>query len=250
MNHSLFVKAISQPRFARYFAASGDEIDKAWELYRANIALSQQVYAIIGILEVTIRNSIDRYLTETHGAEWLAEAVSENGFLNNTAGCEESFHYVQDSIQKLGGEYSHDKLIAQLSFGFWKYFFSKHEYTAAGNSLVKIFPNRPFGTNQKLIYHNLTKIVLLRNRIAHLEPICFENKTSNISTKLVKKRYTLMLEMMRWLGFDPNELLHEIDHVNEAIQAIENLKNDKINRLINYILAHPVQSYEGFPEYF
>jgi hypothetical protein len=220
------------------------------DLYRANIALSQQMYGIIGVFEVALRNCIDQHLKQLYGSEWLTEAVSENGFFTTSRGCEETFHNVQYAIRKLGQEYSHNKLIAQLSFGFWKYFFSKREYVATGNSLIKIFVDRPFGTSQKLIYQNLVKIVKLRNRIAHLEPICFANKTNIISTEVVSKRYELILQMLQWLGYDSKELLHEIDHVNEAIQAIENLKENKFRRFIEFILANPAPAYESFPEYF
>jgi hypothetical protein len=250
MHYPLFIEAISQPRFARYYAACNNDTSKALELYRANIVLSQEIYGIIGIFEVTLRNCIDHHLKKVHGTDWLATAVSKNGFLTTSRGCEETVNSVQYAIQKLGAGYSHDELIAQLSFGFWKYFFSKREYAASGNSLIRIFVNRPFGTNQKLIYQNLVKIVKLRNRVAHVEPVCFLNKESKISTTVVRKLYQLILEMLRWLGFDPKELLHENDHVNEAIRAIENLKENRLKRFIDYILANPLRPYEGFPEYF
>lgn len=250
MHHLPFNDAISKPRFARYHIACDNDTNKALELYRANIVLSQQMYGIIGMFEITLRNCIDQHLKQLYGPEWLVEAVSENGFFNTNPGCEETFNNVHHAIQKLGAEYCHDKLIAQLSFGFWKYFFSKREYVATGNSLINIFLDRPFGTNQKLIYQNLTQLVVLRNRIAHLEPICFVKKTHTISTIFVRKRYHLILEMLRWLGFDPKELLHEIDHVSEAIQAIENLKEDKLKKFIDFILSNPAPALEPFPEYF
>ena len=44
----------------------------------------------------------------TKGNTWLEDAVQPGGYLDNTAGCEDSFHYVHQAIYKLGTEYTHD----------------------------------------------------------------------------------------------------------------------------------------------
>lgn len=243
MSNTQFHTAISQPRFARYMAACDNDPDKALQLYRANIALSQQMYGIIGIFEVVLRNSIDRHYLTIKGDEWLATAVSENGYLNKSPGCEYAFHCVQEAIQQLGVKYTHDRLIAKMSLGFWSYQFAKREYAAASSTLINVFINRPFDTNQKQVVKNLLKIGELRNRIAHYEPICFADKMNCISTDVVRRRYSLILEMLRWLGYDPKEMLDRIDYVRDAIDAIENLKTDKVSRMLRFILANPLHAY-------
>lgn len=245
-----FRKAFSHSRFARYFAACNNDFRRAMQLYWANIALSQQMYGIFGVFEVIFRNAIDNHYSTIKGNEWLAQAVSENGFLTRSPGCEFASACVHKAIHKLGTEYTHDRLIAKMSFGFWAYQFAKREYAAGGSTLINIFFNRSFGTKQKEVAKNLLKVGELRNRIAHYESICFIHKTSIISTEAIKNCYELISQMLRWLGFDPKELLHEIDHVNEAIQAIENLKENRLKRFIDFILANPIRTYEGFPENF
>lgn len=225
MPNTRFDTAISQPRFARYLYACHNNKDKALELYRGNIELSRQMYGVLGIFEIILRNSIDRHFLLLKGDEWLAQTVSDGGYFDSSPGCEDSFHYVQEAIYKLNKEYTHDRLIAKMSFGFWVYQFARHEYAAAGNTLINIFVNRPFGTPQKQIYHSLLKINDIRNRIAHHEPICFDKEKNCISTEMVRKRYALVLELLTWLGCNSYQILYEIDRVLDAIRSIETIKS-------------------------
>jgi hypothetical protein len=217
MPNSQFHTAISTPRFQRYLQVCGNR-DRALALYRANIILSQQLFGVIGVFEVVLRNSIDRHMIAQQGDEWLANAVASGGFFDISSGCEDTYHYVQEAIHRLGIQYTHDGLIAKLTFGFWTYLFSAKEFAAAGSSLLGVFPDRPFGTKQKTIFQNLIKINDLRNRIAHHEPICFEKDT--ISTNRTKKRYHSILDLLGWLGCNPEQILSGIDMVDHSLSAI------------------------------
>jgi hypothetical protein len=181
------------------------------------------MYAVIGLFEVILRNSIDRHLNSLKGAFWLEESVKQNGYLAVSSGCEDSFHTIQEAIQKLGIDYSHDKLIAKLTFGFWAYQFSKKEFAAAGSTLLQIFPNRPHGTRQKDVFKNLIRVNDIRNRIAHYEPICFDKPTGAISSDLIQRRYNLIIEMLYWLGCNPRKILYGIDGVQKVIHEINGL---------------------------
>jgi hypothetical protein len=220
MPNSQFHTAISEPRYLRYLSACGTK-RKALQLYRANIKLSKALYGVIGVFEIVLRNSIDRHMTNKLGPEWLADSVQPGGYLETTSGCEVSYHGVQEAIHNLGAKYTHDKLIAQLTFGFWVYQFTNKQYSASGNTLLEIFITRPFGTRQKDIYQNLVKINDLRNRIAHHEPICFDG--DNISISKVSKRYNTIIMLLRWLGCNPKRLLYGINSVPARLQIISNI---------------------------
>jgi hypothetical protein len=217
MPNSQFYTAISSPRFKRYLQACGNR-DRALALYRANIDLPQQLYGVTGVFEVILRNSIDRHMIAQQGEEWLENAVAPGGYFDLSPGCEVTYHSIQEAIHRLGIQYTHDELITKLTFGFWTYLFSPKEFAAAGSSLLGVFRNRPFGTKQKIIFQNLVKINDLRNRIAHHEPICFEKDT--ISTNRTEKRYHLILELLTWLGCNPQQILSDIDRFNHSLSAI------------------------------
>ena len=62
--------------------------------------------------------------------------------------------------------------MAELGFGFWRYLFSDHQYRAAGQTLLHIFPSKPISSrtiqyNANFIFGELARINDLRNRIAH-----------------------------------------------------------------------------------
>ena len=223
MENDQFHTAISRPRFSRYHTACEGNRRRALKLYRANIMLSQKMYALIGVFEIILRNSIDRHFIALKGSCWLEDAVQPEGYFDVSPGCEDSFHVVQEALQKLGIEYTHDGLITKLSFGFWTYQFAKRQYAAAGNSLLEIFPNRPFGTKQKEVFQNLIRINDIRNRIAHYEPICFDKDTDAVSTVLVLHRYRLIVELLSWLGCNVRRILYGIDGVPKAIAIVNTI---------------------------
>lgn len=222
MPNNQFHTAISTARFNRYLTACGNNRLKAELLYRTNIRLSQELYAIIGLFEVILRNTIDRHYSQTKGEFWLEEAVEPGGFLD-APGCEDSFHNVHEAIFRLQNKYTHEGLIAQLTFGFWVYLFAPKQYSAAGNSLLNIFVNRQFGTKQKDIMKQLVRINETRNRVAHFEPLCFDQ--NEISTQKIRKRYTLVLEMLHWLGCNPSMILYRLDKAENAIVLIEAIQS-------------------------
>lgn len=220
MTNHQFHTAISTPRFNRFLLACRNHRSQAEKLYRVNLRLSQKMYAVLGVFEVALRNSIDRHYTSLKGPTWLEEAVMPHGYIEATPGCEGSFHTIQEAIHKLGVDYTHDRLIAKLTLGFWVYQFSKKDFAAAGSTLLQIFPGRPHGTHQKVIFTNLTRINETRNRIAHYEPICFDKITGVISPIAIKRRYDLIIEMLYWLGYNPERILYGIDGVPKMIDEV------------------------------
>lgn len=160
-------------------------------------------------------------MTMQKGNMWLEDAVMDGGYLEINPGCSDSYHSVQDAINKLGQEYTHDRLIAKLTLGFWTYQFAAKEFSASGSTLLNIFSNRPFGVKQKDIFKKLIKINELRNRIAHYEPICFDKYT--ISAARAERRYRLILELLNWLGCNPAKILYGIDGVMKMITRINSI---------------------------
>lgn len=220
MPNSQFHTAISQPWFLRCISTCGHNIRKASQVYRANTLLSKEMFGVIGVFEVILRNSINRHFICTKGNNWLSDSIQPGGYLDITPGCEDAYHFIQEGIYKLGINYTHDDLISKLSFGFWTYQFAAKEYAAAGSTLLEIFPNRPFGTKQKTVFRHLIKINDIRNRIAHHEPICIDKTTGHISTSYTEKRYNLIVELLCWLGCNPKKILYGIDGVQKAIKIV------------------------------
>jgi hypothetical protein len=56
-----FEELISKPRLSRYLLACGNNTKSAMTLYRANLRISQQMFSVLGVFEVVLRNQIDRH---------------------------------------------------------------------------------------------------------------------------------------------------------------------------------------------
>ena len=128
-----------------------------------------------------------------------------------------------DAINDLSAGYAHDKLLAELSFGFWRYQFASKEFSAAGSTLHNIFTKRPVGTNHTDIFKKLKLVNDIRNRIAHHEPICFDLAGNSISTVYILKHYAEITELLSWLDIDALDLFYGIDGIQKEVDFINSL---------------------------
>ncbi len=123
MQYDDFEKILSSARLNRFLKAVNNNKAKALLLYRLNIKLSQNFYAILSMFEVALRNAINsHYSSHFKDYEWLKNQCLGSGFLNShifATGRFKSKKKVDAAIKELGILYTHDKLIASLSFGFW-----------------------------------------------------------------------------------------------------------------------------------
>lgn len=226
MRYSEFENIMSSARMSRYLTACGGNTKKAMTLYRLNLKLSQELLTIISCFEVALRNSINTNCMHL-GNDWLRDGASSGGIFDSH-NCRFTSQTINEAVRKLNSNYSHNKLIAELGFGFWRYLFASHQYTATGRTLLRIFPAKPTSTpaiqyNHTYIFNQLAKINDLRNRIAHHEPICFQLGTTVKHTVYSRQHYALILQLFQWMTIDEAALLYGLDHVNTICNQIDNL---------------------------
>lgn len=94
-------------------------------------------------------------------------------------------------------------MIAELKFVFWeKMFTSRHDNRIWNQHLKRVLPNlstvRTTAEHRKRIFEDLNKIRLLRNRIAHHEPIFSRNLCEDLKIieQLVAARCQLSADWM------------------------------------------------------
>jgi hypothetical protein len=121
----------------RYLAACNNNSKRAMTLYRKNLQLSQELFTIISCFEIALRNSIDQHYLTIHGNNWLRQAASTCGMFDNQR-CRLTADNINEAIQKLNANYTHNKLVAELGFGFWRYMFAPHQFLLAGQSLLQL----------------------------------------------------------------------------------------------------------------
>lgn len=218
---------MSAARMSRYLQSCDGNTKKAMTLYRQNLRLSQELFTIISCFEITLRNAINDICIFNFGNDWLKHAASKNGIFDNQR-CYLTAKSINDTIIKLNKNYSHDKLIAEMGFGFWRYLFAQYQFNATKKILLKIFTSKPSSSssiqyNQNFVFNQLAQINKLRNRIAHHEPICFSPSTSQKDTTFVRQHYVLIKQLFQWMNVDESALLYGIDHVTDVCNKIDNL---------------------------
>ena len=187
------------------------------------------MFTIISCFEVALRNKINKHYTSLYGVEWLSGFIYEGGRFD-TPSTKRTQNIIRFAKNKLGADYTHFKLIAELDFGLWRYLFARPQFVAGGQNLLQIFPSKPRSSvsmqyNNTYIFNELTKINELRNRIAHHEPICFKNNTAVIDTNYIRQIYNLILQLFTWMNINAAELLYGLDHIQNVCNEIDKLKN-------------------------
>lgn len=230
MKYSEFQQILSGERLQRYLLACDNNTRKTMTLYRLNLNLSQEVFTLQSCFEVAVRNAIDRILTERLGENWLRDAVLDGGIFD-VPGCRDSAKIIKKAYNRLmrDGSYSHPKLLAEMEFGVWKYMFANPQYRAVGRTLLAIFPNKPRSSaevqyNNTFIFNELDGVNILRNRIAHHEPICFARRQPEIGTSYILNAYQTLHKLFMWMGIDSHSLLYGLDHVQQVCSKINQLR--------------------------
>jgi hypothetical protein len=229
MNFIDFQHILSEDRLQRYMIACGNDSRKTMTLYRLNLNLSQEVFTLLSCFEVALRNAIDRELTQELGSDWLRDSILPGGIFD-VSGCRDSARIIRKAYEKLlhNGEYSHNKLLAEMEFGIWKYMFANPQYRVTGRRLLRVFPNKPRSSvemqyNNSFMFNELDGINILRNRIAHHEPICFLRRQPQIGTSYILNAYQTIHKLFLWMGIDSHSLLYGLDHVQQVCKRITEL---------------------------
>ncbi len=226
MRYSEFSRVMTNARMNRYLQACGGNTRKAMTLYRKNLQLTQEMFTVISCFEVALRNAIDVTVTSSLGNDWLRNAASSSGVFN-TSRCRLSKDNINDAIHKLH-VYSHNKLVAELGFGFWRYMFAQHQFNVTGRILLRIFPSKPTSTpslqyNNTYIFNQLAQLNGIRNRMAHHEPICFLPQRPIKDTTYARQHYNQILQLFQWMQIDESALLYGLDHIHTVCNEIDNL---------------------------
>lgn len=88
---------------------------------------------------------------------------------------------------------------------------------------MAIFPNRAKGLGQRVIFNELVDIKSFRNRIAHHEPICFDN-IGNKDVDFSQYNYNQILKYIYFLGYNKDELYFGLDVLpDKTISQIKSL---------------------------
>ena len=160
-----------------------------FEEYQHNLKNSKESYVLLCMLEVSLRNSINHCFLENISTDWL-----ENDFLNSNS--KNKINEVKQRINKNSNTDIHNKIISELSFGFWTALFRKdYAHIMRIKTIKDIFPNLPKASEKFIdrdyLNKKLNHIRIFRNKVFHYDKII--NKTSgNMFTKDINRIFHIV----------------------------------------------------------
>lgn len=162
MEKSLVNKYITNRRIKVY-----DDIEN----YKLNLQKSKNAYIPLSVLEVSLRNSINTLFERLYTRGWI---LNEADFLKQKE--LKKIYEAKNSIKERGEILTKEKLVAELTFGFWTGLFqSAYKEKMRFNNLKQIFPNLPpkevLEIDRKQLSSKLNHIRKFRNRVFHHENI-------------------------------------------------------------------------------
>jgi len=189
MNSKDLEKILSVKRLTTYYNLFPTDKEKAIEYYMLNTRISESLYPLLSNLEIALRNSIHHsFSIHFKTTNWFLELKQP-----------ELFDQVMVAKRKIlagQNQITADKVVAELTFGFWTALFNKQYARDFWKPLMYAFPllNTVNKRRDKVSY-KLNQIRKFRNRIFHYEPIC-----NDLSALAVN--HNNILEILNWINAD------------------------------------------------
>lgn len=185
--------ALSAARMGTFEAAAGvqsDDDPAALLLYAWNAEVSGAFLAPLHVCEVVIRNAVADALEVLYGPRWPWSATFERSLPDPMQG----YSPRRDLQSARRAAPTTGKVIPELKFVFWqKMFTGRYDNRIWDQHLRRVMPNldpvKPVATLRQAIYGDLERVRLLRNRIAHHEPIFARALTDDYQTILALVTY-------------------------------------------------------------
>lgn len=187
--------ALSPARMSTYEAyarAVGHDPASALALYAWNARISGALLTPLHICEVVTRNAVADALESIHGVNWPWNSGFERSLPRQSGVGYDALSDLQNVRKKLA---TTGQVIADLKFVFWeKMFTSRHDHRIWNSQLKRVMPNlddsKSVAENRRKVFDDLNQIRLLRNRIAHHEPVFTRDLLADFQLiqRLVKAR--------------------------------------------------------------
>ena len=205
--------AFSSQRLEKYINLYNGDVTKVAAHYKANIALSESLYTSLSVFEVTLRNALSKELERMMGRkDWYSVFPSNPALKSLTSEVTVAIRH----ISQRGEMVSPDKIIAELTFGFWVTLLNSEYELSLWKSLRLAFPHMPKkDRKRKNVSSPCNALRKLRNRVFHHESICWDlDYSTDIHNRLVM--------VLGWINTDMPSWLDEVDHFCKVVDEIRN----------------------------
>ena len=201
-------RLLSPERLGPYLALASDDLRGAVSLYERNTSLSETLYGLLQGLEVPLRNAMHQALAKGLGREDWYDAVPWRPAQL------EQLDNARAGLLTKAKPVAPGRMVAELTFGFWVGLTGpKYSVDLWERHVFKAFPNARLGRKQ--LNKRLEGIRLLRNRVAHHEPILSRDLPRDVDR---------ILETIGWISLDTERWVRQTNRFPERSQAEGRLK--------------------------
>ncbi|MGH8876304.1 MAG: hypothetical protein ACRD0P_03015 [Stackebrandtia sp.] len=158
---------VSPERLSPYLRHGDGHLAGAFDMYDWNVAMAASLSEDLERLEVVLRNAIHDQLVGWHAARggrgnWFDQRRMLEPRRNED---------VETARRRLLHPETPGRIVAELSFGFWRYLLtSRYEKTLWTPAVRHAFPQlKP--QRRRTVHDRVQRLHQLRNRIAHREPV-------------------------------------------------------------------------------
>lgn len=182
---------------------------EAIALYTWNAQVSAAFMHPLHVCEVTVRNAVADVLSKKYGEQW----PWSQGFEQSLPNPAQVYSPTRDLQAVRNQRNKTSEVIPELKFVFWQMMFTKrHDDRLWSANLQSAFPNLPSQAvkfSRKTIREDLEHIRLLRNRVAHHEPLLQRNLSEDLS------------KILQLIGFRCYETRKWVEQTQSAIHLIQ-----------------------------
>ena len=152
---------LSKARLSSYYDLFQDDKTKAIEYYRLNSEISETYYILLSNLEIGLRNKINQSFTKRYNDSFWFDKLQYAELI-------QMVKLAKSKIEKSEYETSSNKIIAELTLGFWTALFNRQYAKDLWKPLMHSFPNiKKDELHRDKIAQKLNQIRKFRYRIFH-----------------------------------------------------------------------------------
>ena len=204
-------EAFTSQRLNKYIRLYDGDEEKVVAHYKANLALAESLYTSLSVFEVTLRNALSKELERMMGRkDWYAVFPSNPALKSLTSEVTVAIRH----ISQRGEMVTPDKIVAELTFGFWVTLLNSEYELTLWKGLRLAFPYMPKkDRKRKNVSSPCNALRKLRNRVFHHESICWDlDYISGIHSRLV--------QVLGWMNQDMPGWLEGVDNFNKVVDSI------------------------------
>jgi hypothetical protein len=201
-------KLFSTARMNTYRLIVNNNEQAARKLYQWNVEVSAALYESLMLLEVALRNTLDLTLKNInstladkngtlHTSEWL---LDPNQLISGIVSGQE-VQNAKTRVQHMHRSPSHDDILAQMTFGTWRYLLP-----SKGNSKKILLWNIGLKNAFSLTNYSVQQfskdvqwLNVARNRIAHGEPLLDKNYAKNTMKSIYRVSQAIDVDFARYV---------------------------------------------------